>query len=95
MNILEFTCLRAGFTPKELGLDDSVLEGAGNQPLSIRYDLGHDERLYRVFFKYRRPAIPKPRPPYIVPPPRDWWTAESEREAVASAEAARTKGATA
>ena len=95
MNILEFTCLRAGFTPKELGLPDSVLEGAGNQVLSIRHDLGHAQQLYRVFFKYRKPAIPKPRAPYIVPAPRDWWTKESERQAVASAEAARTKGATA
>jgi hypothetical protein len=49
MNILQFVCLRAGFTPAELGLPDSVLEGAGNQPLE-----GVSERLnaplYRATF---------------------------------------------
>jgi hypothetical protein len=34
MTILEFVCLREGFTPAELGLPDSVRDGAGNQPLA-------------------------------------------------------------
>jgi hypothetical protein len=33
MNILEFTCLREGFTPSQLGLPDSVLDCGGNQPI--------------------------------------------------------------
>jgi len=54
MNILEFTCLREGFTPSELGLPDSVLDGAGNQPLSIRCEFDHNAPpLYRVNFRPR------------------------------------------
>lgn len=33
MNILEFACLRGGFTPAELGLPDDVLQNAGARPL--------------------------------------------------------------
>jgi hypothetical protein len=39
MTVLELALLRGGFTPEELGLPDSVLDGAGNQPLSLRADL--------------------------------------------------------
>jgi hypothetical protein len=54
MTILDFTCLRAGFTPSQLGLPDSVLEGAGNQPLSIKIELDHNlPPLYRVNFQPR------------------------------------------
>jgi hypothetical protein len=33
MTILDFTCLREGYTPAELRLPDSVLDGAGKKPL--------------------------------------------------------------
>ena len=46
MTVLELALLRGGFTPEELGLPDSVLDGAGNQPLSLRADL---------------PQLPKPK----------------------------------
>jgi hypothetical protein len=33
MTIIEFALLRAGYTPAELNLPDSVLDGAGSRPL--------------------------------------------------------------
>ncbi len=49
MTILEFTCLREGFTPSQLGLPDSVLEGAGSKPIEgVRETL--QDRMYRAAF---------------------------------------------
>jgi len=49
MTILEFVCLRAGYAPAQLGLPDSVIEGAGSGPIE-----GVSERilppLYRAAF---------------------------------------------
>ena len=45
MNILDFVCLREGFTPEELGLPDSVREGAGSHPLA-----GVREKLSRPMY---------------------------------------------
>ena len=48
MTILEFTCLREGFTPSQLGLPDSVLEGAGKKPLE---DVRESVTLYRTAYE--------------------------------------------
>lgn len=39
MKFLDFALLRGGFTPAELGLPDSVLDGAGTKPLSVEIPL--------------------------------------------------------
>lgn len=39
MTILEFLLLRGGFTPRQVGLPDQVLESAGSKPISIRAEL--------------------------------------------------------
>jgi hypothetical protein len=99
MNILDFACLRAGYTPAQLGLPDSVLDNAGN--------LGHDGGLFQV--RFWRPYTPKPKlKPYVIFPlqeqPRDFFrtsevtrqeserAGEVERQAVRLAEAHALKG---
>ena len=49
INILEFACLRGGFTPAELGLPEEVLRNARSRPLK-GIKLRYDSPLYRCAF---------------------------------------------
>jgi hypothetical protein len=49
MNILEFTCLRNGYTPAQLGLPNSVRDNARNQPLEGVHQKVQ-KRMYRAAF---------------------------------------------
>ena len=57
MTILEFACLRGGFTPAELGLPPDELRNARSRPLK-RIKQRYDSPLYRCAFN-KGPAYQK------------------------------------
>ena len=63
MTIIEFALLRAGYTPAELNLPDSVLDGAGSRPIEgVSQKI--EPPLYQAVFSGHSPYSPEKRAYY-------------------------------